>query len=66
MMQKYLLSFVLTGNPNTMWPEDKLEWPQYGNSSTAGTQIVFNTTFYLDEDDLANDQAKFWNKALWY
>ncbi|GKT43534.1 lipase 1 [Colletotrichum spaethianum] len=66
MMQKYLLSFVLTGNPNTMWPEDKLEWPQYGNSSTAGTQIVFNTTFYLEEDDLANDQAKFWNKALWY
>ncbi|GJC77369.1 secreted lipase ARB_01498 [Colletotrichum liriopes] len=66
MMQKYLLSFVLTGNPNTLWPEDKLEWPQYGNSSTAGTQIVFNTTFYLDEDDLANDQAKFWNKALWY
>ncbi|WQF78765.1 Putative carboxylesterase, type B, carboxylesterase type B, alpha/Beta hydrolase [Colletotrichum destructivum] len=65
MMQKYLLSFVLTGNPNTLWPEDKLEWPQY-NSSTAGTQIVFNTTFYLDNDDLANDQAKFWNKALWY
>ncbi|KAL0939902.1 carboxylesterase family protein [Colletotrichum truncatum] len=66
MMQKYLLSFVLTGNPNTKWTEDKLEWPQYGNSSTAGTQIVFNTTFYLDEDDLANDKALFWNKALWY
>ncbi|KAJ5010634.1 hypothetical protein K4K57_006913 [Colletotrichum sp. SAR 10_99] len=66
MMQKYLMSFVLTGNPNTMWAEDKLEWPQYGNDTTAGTQIVFNTTFYLDEDDLANDKALFWNKATWY
>ncbi|TDZ30048.1 Para-nitrobenzyl esterase [Colletotrichum spinosum] len=66
MMQKYLLSFVLTGDPNAKWAEDKLEWPQYGNSSTAGTQIVFNTTFYLDEDDLANEKALFWNKALWY
>ncbi|KAI3554927.1 esterase [Colletotrichum abscissum] len=66
MMQKYLMSFVLTGNPNTMWPEDKIEWPQYGSSSAAGTQLVFNTTFYLEEDDLANAQAKFWNKALWY
>ncbi|KAH8679596.1 Alpha/Beta hydrolase protein [Tricladium varicosporioides] len=66
MMQKYLMSFVLTGNPNTLWPSDKLNWPQYGNSSTAGTQLVFNTTFYLEEDDLANEKALNWNKALWY
>ncbi|ORY65201.1 esterase [Pseudomassariella vexata] len=66
MMQKYLMSFVLTGDPNTMWPEDKINWPKYGNDSTAGTQLVFNTTFYLDEDDLANERSLFWNKALWY
>jgi len=65
MMQKYLLSFVLTGDPNTMWPDDKIYWPQY-NNSTAGTQIVFNTTFYLGEDDLANAKSLYWNKALWY
>jgi carboxylesterase type B len=63
MMQKYLLSFVLTGNPNTLWAQDKLNWPQYGNDST---QIVFNTTFYLEADDLATDKVLYWNKALWY
>ncbi|RLN79585.1 hypothetical protein BBJ28_00004319 [Nothophytophthora sp. Chile5] len=66
MMQKYLLSFVMTGNPNTMWPDDKLYWPQYGNESGPGTQIVFNDTFTLAEDDLANEKSLFWNKALWY
>jgi carboxylesterase type B len=65
MMQKYLMSFVLTGNPNTLWSEDKLEWPLY-NSSSAGTELVFNTTFYTQDDDLANAKSVFWNKALWY
>lgn len=62
-MQKYLMSFVLTGNPNTMWAEDKLHWPQYGNDTT---QLVFNTTFYLEADDLATAKTLYWNKALWY
>lgn len=62
-MQKYLLSFVLTGNPNTKWADDKLFWPQYGNETNS---LVFNTTFYLEEDDLANDKCLHWNKALWY
>ncbi|KAG2502502.1 hypothetical protein JM16_009773, partial [Phytophthora kernoviae] len=53
MMQKYLMSFVLTGNPNTMWPEDKIYWPVY-NESSVGTEIVFNDTFTLSDDDLAN------------
>ncbi|KAL3418750.1 carboxylesterase family protein (secreted protein) protein [Phlyctema vagabunda] len=67
MMQKYLLSFVLTGDPNTMWAEDKIEWPMYNSSSTLETtQIVFNDTFYLAEDDLANTKSLFWNKAIWY
>jgi hypothetical protein len=65
MMQKYLLSFVITGNPNTMWPEDKLYWPQY-NESSVGTEIVFNDTFSVADDDLANAKSLFWNKALWY
>ncbi|KAL3672198.1 hypothetical protein V7S43_002860 [Phytophthora oleae] len=65
MMQKYLLSFVLTGNPNTMWPDEKLYWPQY-NESSVGTEIVFNDTFTVADDDLANSKSLFWNKALWY
>lgn len=65
MMQKYLMSFVLTGNPNTMWPDDEINWPLYGNLST-GQQIVFNETFTIEEDDLANDANIYWNKALWY
>lgn len=62
-MQKYLLSFVLTGNPNTEWADDKLFWPKYGNDTNT---LVFNSTFYLEEDDLANDKCLHWNKALWY
>ncbi|KKY16092.1 putative carboxylesterase family protein [Phaeomoniella chlamydospora] len=65
-MQKYLLSFILTSNPNTLWPNDKLYWPKYGNGSYAGTQLVFNTTFYTADDDLANNKTLEWNHALWY
>ncbi|KAL3671100.1 hypothetical protein V7S43_004282 [Phytophthora oleae] len=65
MMQKYLLSFVLTGNPNTKWADDKIYWPLY-NESSAGSQIVFNNTFTIADDDLANAKSLFWNKALWY
>ncbi|KAE8908626.1 hypothetical protein PF005_g30669 [Phytophthora fragariae] len=64
-MQKYLMSFVLTGNPNTMWADDKIYWPLY-NESSVGTQIVFNDTFTVADDDLANAKSLFWNKALWY
>ncbi|EGZ09267.1 hypothetical protein PHYSODRAFT_318922 [Phytophthora sojae] len=64
-MQKYLMSFVLTGNPNTMWTEDKIYWPLY-NESSVGTQIVFNDTFTVADDDLANAKSLFWNKTLWY
>lgn len=63
-MQKYLMSFVLTGNPNTQWPDDKLEWPLYSESQV---DIVFNTTeFYTQTSDLANEKVAYWNKALWY
>lgn len=63
-MQKYLMSFVLTGNPNTMWSEDKLEWPLY---SEGAEDLVFNTTgFYTQPSDLATEKVTQWNKALWY
>lgn len=43
--QKYLLSFVLTGNPNpnTKWSSDKLYWPKFGRDAI---ELVFNTTMY--------------------
>lgn len=62
-MQKYLLSFVLTGNPNTKWAGDKVYWPKYGSNAT---ELVFNSTMYLQEDDLANAKSTYFNKALWY
>ncbi|KAJ5160175.1 uncharacterized protein N7482_007179 [Penicillium canariense] len=62
-MQKYLLSFVLTGNPNTKWASDKLYWPKYGSNAT---ELVFNSTMYTMKDDLANAGTIYWNKALWY
>lgn len=58
---------MLTGNPNTLWPEDKINWPMYNTANgTSGTQIVFNDTFTIEEDDLANAKSLFWNKVLWY
>jgi hypothetical protein len=62
-MQKYLLSFVLTSNPNTKWASDKVYWPKYGSNAT---ELVFNSTMYLQEDDLASPKSTHWNKALWY
>lgn len=66
-MQKYLVSFILKGDPNTLWPEDKLYWPIHGgNSSSVGQELVFNNTIYIQDDSLANNRSLFWNKALWY
>ncbi|KAG3080743.1 hypothetical protein PI124_g14672 [Phytophthora idaei] len=64
-MQKYLVSFVLTGNPNSIWPEDNIYWPMF-NESSVGTQVVFNDMFTVAGDDLASAQSTFCNKALWY
>lgn len=65
-MQKYLLSFVLTGDPNGQWADDKLFWPRYNESEATGTELVFNTTMYTQDDDLAIEKVVYWNKALWY
>lgn len=50
MMQKYLMSFVLTGNPNTKWSSDKLYWPKYnsaGNSTESTALVNVNSTTLL-------------------
>ncbi|KAI9647017.1 hypothetical protein NHQ30_005019 [Ciborinia camelliae] len=66
-MQMYLMSFILTGNPNTMWSQHTLFWPIHaGNSSSPGHELVFNNTMYVQDDLLANHKSLFWNKALWY
>ncbi|ETO69680.1 hypothetical protein F444_13776 [Phytophthora nicotianae P1976] len=60
-MQKYLVSFVLTGNPNSVWSEDKIYWPMF-NESSVGAQIVLNDTFSVADDSLANAKSLFWNR----
>ncbi|ORY88551.1 Alpha/Beta hydrolase protein [Leucosporidium creatinivorum] len=62
-MQKYLISFVLTGNPNKLWSNDHLYWPKYGSEAQI---MVFNETSSIGTDDLANARSLYWNKALWW
>ncbi|GAM89986.1 hypothetical protein ANO11243_080260 [Dothideomycetidae sp. 11243] len=71
-MQHYLLSFVMTGDPNAMWKTDSRPfWPRY-DTQTSGVQLVVNTNWgnetfkVLPGDDLDNAKTLFWNKALWY
>ncbi|KAG2789834.1 hypothetical protein JG687_00018584 [Phytophthora cactorum] len=52
-------------NPNSVWPDDKLYWPQF-NDSSVGTQIVINDTFSVAEYALANVKSVHCNKALWF
>lgn len=63
-MQKYLLSFLLTGDPNGRWATETTYRRRYG---TSAAKLVFNTSaFTTQADDLANQKCLFWNKALWY
>ncbi|PNS20315.1 Secreted lipase [Sphaceloma murrayae] len=71
-MQKYLLSLVITGDPNKYWPKQKIYWPRY-SSLEGGAQLVINNTLSQNEtfrivagDDLDNAKTLFWNKGLWY
>ncbi len=64
MVQKYLMSLVLTGYPNTIWTNDRIDWLLYGNS-LAGQQIVFSETFKIQEDDLVNNKIIYCSQALW-
>ena len=54
-MQKYLLPFVLTGNLNSLWPDDKLQWPSHSSYST-GSRLVFNNTIYVADDELSSNK----------
>lgn len=69
-MQKYLLSFVITGDPNKLWPDakGKIYWPKYNQGNQPqGRAMIFNTTgFTIGPYDLSNERSVFWNKALWY
>lgn len=71
-LQKYLMSFVMTGNPNTLWPDDKITWQPYNSANSSGVQLVVNSTLGPDTfrmvagDDIDNERSLFWNKALWY
>lgn len=64
-MQRYLVSFVLTGDPNGMWSDEQVYWPRYNETET-GIELVFNTTFTTGQDDLATAKSLFWNHAFWY
>ena len=57
----------MAGDPNAQWADDKLYWPRYNESETgSGIELVFNTTMYTQDDDLAIEKVVYWNKALWY
>ncbi|KAL7412590.1 major facilitator superfamily domain-containing protein [Mrakia frigida] len=75
-MQQYLLSFVITGNPNTLFAGQNttsenglalLEdgWPLYNGNPTDQVVSFDETGFSIVGDELDSDQVKFWNKALW-
>ncbi|KAM0752975.1 alpha/beta-hydrolase [Meredithblackwellia eburnea MCA 4105] len=72
-MQRYLLSFVITGNPNSLASVNSTaviteisSWPRYGGNPDH--VVEFNTTGFsvTHYDELDNNQVRFWNKALWY
>lgn len=60
-LQKYLISFIKTGNPNTEY-EGLLNWPAYGN----GVQINFNQSFIdIIPTDLDTPQCAWWVQGLY-
>ena len=60
-LQKYLISFIKTGNPNTEYP-GLLNWPTYGN----GVQINFNQSFIdVIPTDLDTPQCAWWVQGLY-
>jgi len=67
-MQKYLMSFVKTGNPNTLWADDKPIWPKYTDDNGTMQQLVFNNAddFYVGQDDLLTAGNMYWNLGLWF
>ncbi|KAH7137437.1 Alpha/Beta hydrolase protein [Dactylonectria estremocensis] len=62
MLQRYLVSFSLTGNPNI---QAVLEMPVYGPQ---GLLLEFNATYGLDiiPDPSINRRCEWWQKAMYY
>jgi carboxylesterase type B len=62
-LQKYLISFIKTGNPNTEYP-GLLNWPTYGTNG--GTEININETLIeLMPTDLDTPQCQWWVQGLY-
>lgn len=61
MLQRYLVSFALTGNPNA---QATLDMPVYGK----GLLLDFNATNGLDiiHDPSINERCEWWQKALYF
>jgi carboxylesterase type B len=60
-LQKYLISFIQTGNPNTVFPGLPY-WPQYGS----GVELNINQTFIdLMQTDLNTPQCHWWVQGLY-
>ena len=60
-LQKYLISFVKTGNPNTVY-SGLPSWPQYGS----GVELKISQTFIeLIATDLDRPRCKWWIQDLY-
>lgn len=75
-MQRYLTSFVLTGDPNIhsnpgsnpgsgniTYVDD---WPLYDSNGNVLEFQPSGAGFNLTSDELDSPQVVFWNKVLWY
>ncbi|ODN80792.1 hypothetical protein L202_02942 [Cryptococcus amylolentus CBS 6039] len=71
-MQRYLVSFVLTGDPNTYASGSTGNlstidsWPLYGSEDQVVEFQPSGAGFNITGDELDSAQVVFWNKALWY
>ncbi|WVQ73866.1 hypothetical protein IAR50_003447 [Cryptococcus sp. DSM 104548] len=71
-MQRYLVSFVLTGDPNTYASGGSGNisyvdsWPLYGSEQKVLEFQPSAVGFNITGDELDSPQVVFWNKALWY
>lgn len=62
-LQKYLISFIKTGNPNTEYA-GLPDWPVYATGG--GTEININATFIeLMPTDLDTPQCQWWVEGLY-
>ncbi|OXH38547.1 sterol esterase [Cryptococcus neoformans] len=71
-MQRYLTSFVLTGDPNIHSNPGSGNityvdgWPLYDSNENVLEFQPSGAGFNLTSDELDSPQVVFWNKVLWY